>query len=920
MRITTRLARAVRHLTSAWRRDRLDEELKDEIAQHTDWRARALMDDGVPEPEARRHAAIAVGNATRLREQARELWGFPALDTVLQDLRYGLRVMRGSPVFTSVAVFSLAIGIGAAAAVFSLADAFLLRPLPVRDPHALVRLRWVAGPVYPFESLSGSSSQVGDVTSSTSFSRAAFDAMRRDAQALVDVVGFADLYRVNIAVDGTAELGGGHAVSGNYFDVLGITPAAGRLLGEADDEAGAAPAAVISDALWLRRFGRSPEAIGRTLVLNAQAFTIAGVTPPAFHGTGQVGERPDVFVPFAWRQRVTHDDPSDDPNFWWVLVMGRLRAGVAAEHTEGTLDLLVKRTVQHARPGLAAKDLPRVEVLPGAWGQQEVRDQLAAPLRIMGLVVAIVLLVACANVANLLLARGHARTRELAVRSAIGASRRRVVRQLFTEGLLLAACGSGLGIVTAGWIADALLPSLALEPTAEGLAALDWRVLAFVVVLASACAILFALVPALRTTRTVMAAGLQEAGRGTAGRQRTRLAAGLVIVQIALSMVLVVTAALLVRSVRNLAQVDLGFDPSQLLVFRIDPIVNGADLPRLRTVYQDVLGRLRAAPGVRGAALMSHTLLANSASIGLAVREDEAPPDVRRGQSPEFVREHSAWRLAVDSSFFATMRIPILRGRAFDARDVEGSQLVAVVNTRMAEQLFRSTDVVGRRFRLGSRTSSPILEIVGVSADARYSSVRRPMPPTVYLPYLQQPVKQAATFAVRTAGDPLAFGPTAREAVRQVDSNLPLFAMRSQDDQIANSLREEKLFARLSTVLAALTVALSAIGLYGLLAYSVTLRVPEIGVRLALGARRSAVGWMILRRSLLLAAAGLAIGLGAAWMSTQVVASMLYGLAPRDPVAMAVAAGILLLASALAGYLPARRAARVDPMVALRAE
>jgi predicted permease len=920
MRITTRLARAIRHVASAWRRDRLDAELKEEIAQHTDWRAQALADDGVPEPEARRRAAVAVGNATRLREDARELWGFPALDTVLQDLRYGLRVLRGSPVFAAVAVLSLAIGIGAAAAVFSLADAFLLRPLPVRDPHALVLLRWVAGPVYPFESLSGSSSQVGDVTSSTSFSLAAFDAMRRDAQALVDVFGFADLYRVNIAVDGTAELSGGHAVSGNYFDVVGVAPAAGRLLGAADDDAGAAPAAVISDALWLRRFGRSPDAIGRTLVVNAQPFTIAGVAPPDFHGTGQAGERPDVFIPFAWRQRVAHDDPSDDPNFWWVLMLGRLRPGVAADHTQGTLDVLLKRTVQHARPELAAKDLPRVEVLPGAWGQSEVRDQLTEPLQVMAIVVSIVLLVACANVANLLLARGHARTRELAVRAAIGASRRRVIRQLFTEGLLLAACGGGLGILAAGWISDALLPSLAVDPSARDIAALDWRVLAFVVALASACAVLFALVPALRTTRTVMTAGLQGAGRGTAGRHRTRLAAGLVIVQIALSMVLAVTAALLVRSVRNLQRVDLGFDPSQLLVFRIDPIINGADLPRLRTVYQDVLGRLRAAPGVRDVALMSHTLLANSASIGLAVREDEAPPDLRRGQSPEFVREHSAWRLAVDSSFFATMRIPILRGRAFDARDVEGSQLVAVVNTRLAEQLFRSTDVVGRRFRLGSRTSSPILEIVGVSADARYSSVRRPMPPTAYLPYLQQPVKQAATFAVRTAGDPLAFGPTAREAVRQVDPHLPLFAMRSQEEQIADSLREERLFARLATLLGIVTVALSAIGLYGLLAYSVTLRVPEIGVRLALGARPSAVGWMILRRSLLLAAVGLAIGVGAAWMSTRLVASMLYGLAPRDPVAIAVAGGILLLASGLAGYLPARRAARVDPLVALRAE
>jgi predicted permease len=313
-------------------------------------------------------------------------------------------------------------------------------------------------------------------------------------------------------------------------------------------------------------------------------------------------------------------------------------------------------------------------------------------------------------------------------------------------------------------------------------------------------------------------------------------------------------------------------------------------------------------------------LLANSASIGLAMREDEPLPDPASGPSREFVRGHTAWRLAVDPAFFTTMGLPLLRGRALDARDVEGSQPVAVINSLLARQLYQSDDVVGRRFKIGTRRESPVFEIVGVAADARFSSVRRPKPPTVYTSYLQQPMKQAATFAVRTAGDPETFAPTARDVVRQVDPNLPLFGVRSQDDQIAESLREEKLFARLATLLGIVTVALSAIGLYGLLAYSVTLRVPEIGVRLALGAQRSAVRWMILRQSLLLAGGGLAIGIAAAAVATRVVESLLYGLPPRDPVALAVAGAILLLASALAGYLPARRAAGVDPIVALRAE
>jgi predicted permease len=339
----------------------------------------------------------------------------------------------------------------------------------------------------------------------------------------------------------------------------------------------------------------------------------------------------------------------------------------------------------------------------------------------------------------------------------------------------------------------------------------------------------------------------------------------------------------------------------------------------VRAIYADVLARLRAAPGVRSATLTSHTLLANSASITSASRESETVPE-RGGPEREFMRDHSAWTLAVDSAFFTTMRIPILRGRALDPRDVEGAQRVAVVNSRLARQLFESDDVVGRRFKLGMRPGAPVFEIVGVSADARYTSVRQPKPPTVYVSYLQQPMKQPATFEVRTAGDPEAFVPVARDIVRQADGNLPLFGVRSQEDQLAESLREEKLFARLSTLLGFVTVALSAIGLYGLLAYSVTMRVPEIGIRLALGAGRGAVGWMIMRQSLLLACIGLAVGIGAAAATTQVVQALLYELPPRDPIAMAIAAAVLLLASALAGYLPARRAARVDPIVALRAE
>jgi predicted permease len=912
------MPRFIRHLVAWFRRGRLDDDMRVELAQHVEWKTQALVDAGVPEIEARRQAGLAVGNVTRLKEEARDMWGFPALDSTIQDLQYGLRLLRRAPGFSAVAVLSLAIGIGASAAVFSLADTVLVRKLPVKDPDALIALQWASGPVFPFSSLNGNSRQDRNGLSSTSFSLAAYRGMRQAARSSVDVFGFADLYRVTVSAAGRAEMASGHAVSDNYFTVLGVPPAAGRLLGAADDRADAQPAAMISDAFWLRRFNRAPDVIGQPLFINGVSFTIAGVTPPQFHGTGQVLEAPDLFVPLAMRGRLARgEDPSDDPNSWWVLVMGRLQPSVAPDHVQGVLDTVLKQTVAAARPTLASKDLPRLEVLPGSQGQAEDRNGMREPLRVMAVVVTIVMLVACANVANLLLARGRTRVRELSVRVAIGAPRRRVVRQLFTEGLLLALCGCALGIVIAGSIAGALMPALSDSPPA-GSTVLDIRLVLFAALLAGGCTILFALAPALRATDVSLVAGLQEAGRGSVtGPYRAGLAAGLVITQIALSMVLVATAALLVRSVRNLQHVEVGFNPRNVLLFRLDPTLNGYDEARVQATYARLLERLRAAPGVRNATLSSHTLISGSSSIGVAALPQEPLPDLGSELASSFMETHQAWRLWVDPGFFGTMDIPIVRGRAFTDMDIRGTQPLAMINQALARRMFATDDAVGRHFRIGLRKNGPLYEVVGVSADARYASVRDPVRPTMYLVYQRQPPGQA-TLEVRTAGDPLAFAAAAREIVREVDPNLPIFTMRTQEDQIAASLDRERLFARLATLLGTVTLLLSAIGLYALLAYAVTRRTPEIGVRMALGAERSAVAWMILKQSLVLAASGLALGVGAAAAGTRAIQSLLYELPPRDPATLAAAAAIMLVVSVLAGYLPARRAARVDPVIALR--
>jgi predicted permease len=911
-----------RRLALWLRRSRLDDELRDEVALHLELRRQALIEAGVDPREASAQAQRMFGNTTVIREETREMWGFPSLDTLGQDVRYGARLLRRSPTVTIASIVSLAIGIGFSAGVFSLADVILLRDLPVHAPNELLLFQWRSGPRYPFSSLSGTSWGDDTTERSTSFSSEALRQSRLQAQDVVDVFGFAGMDRTSVGINGIAELSEATAVSGNYFSVLGLVPAHGRLLIDSDDRAEAPPAAVISESLWKRRFNASPEAVGQTVTLNATPFTVVGVAPPAFRGTGQVDNFPDVYVPLAYKRQVLDRGNTSDPNYWWVLMMGRLKAGANPELARARLDAVLKQTVRAARPDTPDQDLPAVEALPGGRGQAQVRDRMREPLKMMSIVVAIVLLVGCANVANLLLARGRARARELSVRIALGAPRRRIVRQLLTEGMILAACGSAIGLLAARWIAGALLPALQIGPDALTIAAgLNLRVVAFVGGLASVCVVLFALVPALRSTNTSLVQGLHEAGRGSAtGHRRRGLSATLVISQITLSMVLVATALLLVRSVRHLQQVDLGFDADRVLTFKLDPALSGyKEEGVVVDVYSRILERLRAAPGVEQASLSNQTLISNSANVIVAARTDEPVLARESAERPAFTKKHLAWRLAVDSHFFETMGIKIERGRAIDDRDNRTGQPVAVVNYALARQLFNSDDVIGRRFRTESMSGPPLYEIVGVSTDAVYSSLREEKTPTMYVAYLQHGAGPM-TIEVRTAGDPAAFAPTAREIVRRVDPNLSMFRVRTQEQQIAASVSRERLFANLATWLGAVALTLSAIGLYGLLAYMVTLRTGEIGIRMALGADRRTVRWMIVRHSLLVALCGVVFGIAATAAGTDLLRALLFNVEPRDIATLATSAVIILIVTAIAGYIPAQRASRVDPLTALRAE
>ena len=917
------MMRIVRHVLAWFRRDRLDDELREELTQHRDWTAARLVAEGIPEDEARRRAAVRTGNPTRLREQSRAIWGFPTFDTVAQDLRYGLRLLLKSPAFTLTAILSLGIGIGATAAVFSLANAVLLQSMPVRDPASLVEIKWTSGPVPPYSSLNGWGDESNGSLESTSFSYAAYRSFQSDASRFVDVLGFADLYTVNVVVDHRAELETAHAVSGNYFSVLGIETAAGRVLTPADDTAGAPPAAVISHDAWQRRF-EGGTVLGKSILVNSVPFTIVGVLPGTFHGTGQVGTNPDVYVPLALKSRVDpNDDPPLNPNFWWVLTMGRLKPAVTVEEARDVLDVLLKRTVSAAKPQLADKDLPRVQLLPGGRGQAEDRAAMRAPLETMAVVTLIVLLVTCANVAGLLLARGRARAREVSVRVAIGAPRGRIVRQLFTEALLIASVGAAFGVAVAYWLGGALAPALGGEPQFTHIApSVDMRVLLFVAAIASTAAIVFGLVPAIRTTRVNINAGLQDAGRAAAVERRRAALTGIPIVaQMALALLLVAAAGLLVRSLRNLEREDLGFDASNLLLFKIDPTLNGYEGDRALALYARLLDRLRALPGVTSASLSNHVLIANSATIASARRPDEPAAPVGAGFRA-YQNAHEAWILVIDTRFFDTFQMHVLRGRAFTRADAPAAP-VAIVNSRLARQLYGTDDVIGRQFYRGAiRTQKPVpLTIVGVVDDAKYGSIRDEKPPTMYVYYRQQPaLKGTPAFAVRTAGPPTALASTVRELVRAIDPTMPVYGVQTQQEQNVASLRQERLFARLATLLGAIALLLCGIGLYGLLAYGVARRTPEIGLRMALGAQRGRMSWMILRESLVLATIGLAIGVPLALAGTKVLASLLFGLDARDPATLIGASLFTIALAAVAGYLPARRAARVDPLNALRAE
>jgi predicted permease len=849
---------------------------------------------------------------------------------MLKDLRHAARLLLQAKGWTAVVVLSVALGIGANTALFSALNGLLLVKLPVKDPDTLVRFRYAGR-----NDLVTSSSGYGFLNKTAdgqdvraSFSYPMFQQFVADNRTMTDLFACAPFGRVNVVVDGRAEIATAFISSGNYYRVLGVSARVGRTITLEDDQPAAPPVAVISSKYWHARFGTDPAVVGKTIRINNIPVTVVGVISPDFTGVQQpVAEPPDVSVPLALDPQL-NPQPSTatgpprlrQPTYWWLQVMGRLKPGATAAQVQGNLEGVFQHT---ARAGLDAylkslseteratavnrtrTEVPRLRVEPGARGIYDVNTNDLRAVTILSVVVGLILLIVCANVANLLLSRAAARQKELSVRLSLGATRPRLIRQLLTESLLLASMGGSLGILVGYW-GKQLLPG-----TPGQLTPLDWRILAFVLLITGITGIAFGIAPALRGTGMNVSSALKETSRSVMG-SRSILGKSLLIVQVAISLVLLVGAGLFLRTLHNLRHVDVGFDPHNLLLFRVNPQLNRYDEKRMATLYHDLLDRVASVPGVRAVAMSQPALLSGSINGTSIYVQGRVYPVTREG------RDNDINRLVVSPNFFEVMGIPVLAGRGFTDRDNASAPKVVVINEAAVRKYFPNENPIGQRFGSSIETAGQ-LEIVGVLRDAKYDSVREGAPPTMYVPYLQTRLGNAV-FEVRSAGSATSVAGAVREAVRQIDPDLPLMDVSTQMEQVERRFLQEKVFAQAYTLFGALALLLASVGLFGLMSYSVARRTNEIGIRMALGAQREDVLRLVMRESMILVVIGAGIGIGIAVAASGFVAALLFGLAPTDVMTMLLAVAVMTLVSAIAGYLPARRASRVDPMVALHYE
>ena len=876
----------------------LDRELAFHLAERIDDLEAAGMSHDAAVVEARRRFGNYGGAKERTRDADVVAW----LDALVDDLRYALRALRHSPGFALVAIFSLALGIGANTAIFTLIDAVMLRTLPVSHPEELVQVTLAdRGPV---------------------FTNPIWEQLRDHQTGFTGIFAYSAFNRFNLAPSGEARPVAGSLVSGDFFQVLGVQPAIGRLLSRSDDVRGCPPLAVISDAFWRSEFGADPSALGKTITLNSHAFRIVGVAQSGFTGL-EVGQATSVFVPICADAVLSGPNNAlDRRTSWWLTVVGRTPPDASLERIHAGLVALAPGIFEATTPPKAgAEEQQRYrkatfDVKPAPNGISLIRRQYRPALLTLMVIVGLVLLIACANVANLLLARAAVRRREIAIRVALGASRGRIVRQLLTESVLLSVVAALLGLVVAQW-GSRLLVSF-LSPSNEPIflnLAFDLRVLGFSVAVAMLTGIGFGLAPAWRSARVQPNAALKANARGVVEGQRgLSLGKALVVVQVAVSLALIIGAGLLLGSFKKLATLDPGFRPSDvLLVSMSHPTRPGSNVD-MHSVSEQVLRRVRALPQVAAASVSQITPLSNT-----SWNEDM----VVDGFSPKSDMDGVAYFNSVSNDYFRTLGTPLRAGRDFNDGDRLGGAKVAIVNETMARHFYKRADPVGRTFRIrvGDRTEGPY-QIVGVVKDAKYQTLREETLATAFIPVAQDTtigggLNLDLNLEVRTSGTGAIDLPSLKKALLEIDPALSL-RFRRFATQVDDSLRRERLLATLSGFFGGLALLLATMGLYGVLSYNVARRRNEIGIRVALGAGRRQVTTMVLGEVSVMVCVGLAIGLGLAVAMTRFIVSFLFGLAPTDVLTIGGSMTLLATVALLAAYVPARRASRIDPMEALR--
>lgn len=841
------------------------------------------------------------------------------MDSLLRDVRYAIRTLLKRPGFTLIAVMTLALGIGANTAIFTLLNAVTFKSLPVAKPQELVF----------FDDSRGEGTSNGDPSTGqwARYSYSSYQYFRDHDQNYQGLSAFRtgesrlSVRSSDTPTGETLPRASGHLVSGNYFSVLGVNALLGRVLTSEDDKPGAPPAAVMSYGYWKQQWKGDPQIVNKEVVLNGTSFTVVGIAPPEFFGV-RVRRSPDLWIPLVFQPQIEMSKSYlEDPRVFWLNFVGRLKPGVQLEQAQASATVSLHQFLTNEAGANLTDDNRKsiasayVKLAAGARGLSGLRIAYSRALQMLMVIVGLVLLIACANVGNLLLSRAAARKAEMSLRLALGASRYRIVRQLLTESLLLATMGGVCGILFAQWGVSVLVTLVAKTSPLD--VRPDFGVLAFTAGVSLLAGLVFGMAPALSASKTDLTTAIKEKSARTGRRGlRLNLASVLVIAQVALSMVLLAGAGLFARSLMKLQEENVGFNRDNVLLVGIDPRLGGYKPTELSALYRQLLDRVTEVPGVKAATIATYAPISGTGRSSTIVV---------RGYTPQPGENRDVGDILIGPGYCETLGVPLLLGREIGIRDTPAAQKIAVVNQSFAQYYFHGENPIGRRFQFGDDDDpehGPELEIVGVIGDVKYSSAKEEARRTAYRPILQVQDTDAysSNVEIRTAGDAASLAPTVRQVIGQVDSKLPIFGVTTLREQLSGALQQEKLIAELVSFFGLLALLLACIGLYGVMAHGVVRRTKEIGIRMALGAEQRRIVWMVMRETMLLVLAGIVIGVPAALGAARLVSSQLFGLSAADPLTLLVAASVLSLVALLAGFLPARKASKVNPLIALRYE